>query len=77
MAGALAAGRFLRRRDGGRVALIRRWWFACPKISLEPRNLRQKRHSRHAAARDGHLRSGIMTDFDDNVIIGIVAFGMR
>jgi hypothetical protein len=36
MVGALAAGRFLRRRDGGRVALIRRRRFACPKISLEP-----------------------------------------
>jgi hypothetical protein len=36
--------------------------------------LRQKRHSQPAAARNRHLSSGIMVDFGDNVINGIVAF---
>jgi hypothetical protein len=36
--------------------------------------LRQKRHSEHPATRESHLSSGIMNDFEDNEINGIVAF---
>jgi hypothetical protein len=40
----------------------------CPKINRKPRCLRQKRHSRRPAARDGHLSSGSTADFDDNAV---------
>jgi lipoprotein-anchoring transpeptidase ErfK/SrfK len=40
----------------------------------KPENLRQKRHSEHAASRENHLSSGIATNFDDNEINRIVAF---
>jgi hypothetical protein len=74
MTAALTAGPYLWRLNGFGVALIRQPRLACPKISLGASNLRQKRHSRRAAAQDSHLRSGIMTDFDDNGLNGIVAF---
>jgi hypothetical protein len=70
----LTAGPYLWRLNGFGVALIRQPWPACPKISLGAGSLRQKRHSGRAAARDSHLRSGIMTGFDDNALYGIVAF---
>jgi hypothetical protein len=74
MTGELTPGQDLRLRDGRGVALVRRRPSASPKISQKPNHLRQKRHSEAAAARDKHLRSGIMADFDDNAINGIVAF---
>jgi hypothetical protein len=37
-----------------------------PKNEPKLENLRQKRHSQPPAARDKHLSSGIMADFDDN-----------
>src|SRR5471030_2575441 len=49
----------------------------CPKMSPKPESLRQKGHSQPPAARDKHLSSGIMTDFDDNGLNGIVAFGAQ
>src|SRR5450432_515326 len=48
------------RLDGNRVALIRRPVHACPKICRKQQHLRQKRHNRHPAARQRHLRSGIL-----------------
>jgi hypothetical protein len=74
MTGALTADPYLWRPGGGSVARIRRRRFLCPKISRKAKYLRQKRHSRRAAARDMHLSSGIMADFDDNALNGIVAF---
>jgi hypothetical protein len=73
----LTGGPYLWRLNGFGVALIRQPWPDCPKISLWASNLRQKRHSGRAAARDSHLRSGIMTDFDDNALNEIVAFGAQ
>jgi len=43
------------RLDGNRVALIRQPGRDRPKISRKQQHLRQKRHSRPAAARQGHL----------------------
>jgi hypothetical protein len=46
-----------------------------PKKSRKLGNLRQKRHSRPLATLDWYLRSGNMTQFDDNSINGIDAVG--
>jgi hypothetical protein len=56
------------------VAAIRQGCVVCPKISQKSKNLRQKSHRMHSALRDSHLSSGIMADFGDNAINGIVAF---
>jgi hypothetical protein len=77
MTGALTARQDLRQTGGSSMALIRRPARDCPKISPKPENLRQKRHSRHPASRDKHLSSGMMADFDDNALNGIVAFGTQ
>jgi hypothetical protein len=77
MTRALTADPYLWRLDGSSVALIRRLRHLCPKMSRKPERLRQKRHSQAAAARDNHLSSGIMADFDDNGLNGIVAFGAQ
>jgi hypothetical protein len=74
MTGASTTDRYLRHRDGAGVAPIRRLRRSCPKISRNPQELRQKRHSQPAAARNRHLSSGIMADFGDNEIKKIVAF---
>jgi hypothetical protein len=74
MTRALTTEPYLRQRDGASVALIRRLGRICRKISRKPHNLRQKRHSKRAATRNKHLSSGIMADFGDNAINGIVAF---
>jgi hypothetical protein len=74
MTGALTSDPYLRRRGGDTVAAIRRRQRICPKTRLKPQYLRQKRHSRDVATRDRHLSSGIMGDFEDNAINGIVAF---
>jgi hypothetical protein len=74
MTGVLTSDPYLRRRGGDTVASIRRHQRICPKISRKPQYLRQKRHSQPVATRDKHLSSGIMDDFDDNAINGIVAF---
>jgi hypothetical protein len=67
----------LRQPGGKAVALIRRGRGACPKIGQKPKNLRQKSHRKHPALRDSHLSSGIVADFDDNAINGIVAFAAQ
>jgi hypothetical protein len=77
MTTALTLRQDLRQPDGGSVAPIRRPWGPCPKISLKSKHLRQKRHNQPAAVQDKHLRSGIMADFDDNGLNGIVAFGAQ
>jgi hypothetical protein len=77
MTRALTADPYLWRLNGFGVALIRRRRHLCPKMSRKPDNLRQKRHSKRPAARDKHLSSGIMADFDDNGLNGIVAFGAQ
>jgi hypothetical protein len=74
MTGAFTSDPYLRRRGGGTVAAIRRRQCLCPKMSRKPQYLRQKRHSQPVATRDRHLSSGIIGDFDDNAINGIVAF---
>jgi hypothetical protein len=43
-------------------------------MSQKVKNLRQKRHRHRPALRDKHLSSGIMADFGDNALNGIVAF---
>jgi lipoprotein-anchoring transpeptidase ErfK/SrfK len=55
-----------RRFDGGSEAL--------PKNEPKTATVAAKRTQPRAASRDKHLSSGIMADFDDNVINGIVAF---
>jgi hypothetical protein len=50
---------------------------ACPKISHKSENLRQKSHNEPPALRDSYLSSGIIADFGDNAINGIVAFGAQ
>jgi hypothetical protein len=77
MTGVLTFRPHLRRPNGNSVALIRRHRLACPKTRRKTQNLRQKRHSEHAASRERHLSSGIMTDFGDNAINGIVAFAAQ
>jgi hypothetical protein len=63
------------RLGGGGMARSRRLRAACLKMSRKRWKLRQKRHRRRAAARETHLKSGIITDFGDNATYGIVAFG--
>jgi hypothetical protein len=65
---------YLRQWGGGYVATIRRRYRDCLKISRKRQKLRQKGHSQRAATRDKHLSSGIIGDFNDNAINGIVAF---
>jgi hypothetical protein len=72
--GTLTGHPHLRQRRGSGVARIRRDFFSCPKISQKSKNLRQKSHRTHSALRDSDLSSGIMADFGDNAINGIVAF---
>jgi hypothetical protein len=59
------------------MALVRLQQPLCSKSSLNQQHLRQKGHSQHAATRDRHLRAGIVANFDDNAINGIVAFGAQ
>jgi hypothetical protein len=68
-------GSHLRRPDGSSAAPVRRPQPDCPKISRKARILRQKRHNRRAAARDKHLSSGIVVDFDDNGLTESWRFG--
>jgi hypothetical protein len=51
--------------------------WTCPKISQKSKNLRQKSHNEAPALRDSYLSSGIIADFGDNAINGIVAFGAQ
>jgi hypothetical protein len=77
MTGSWADNAGLRQPDGSIVAVIRQLWRPCPKMSLKPQNLRQKRHRRPPALRDRHLSTGIIADFGDNGINRIVAFGAQ
>jgi len=72
--GTLIADPHVRRPGGGAMAAIRRQLSRCPKIGQKLKNMRQKGHNCPPASRDKHLSSGIMTDFGDNAINGIVAF---
>jgi hypothetical protein len=71
---ALTPDPHLGRPGGGGVAAIRRYRADCPKKSQKSKNMRQKRHRNRPALRDKHLSSGIMADFGDNALNGIVAF---
>jgi hypothetical protein len=74
MTGVLTSDPYLRRWGGDTVAAIRRRQRDCLKISRKPQYLRQKRHSQGVATRDRRVSAGIIGDFDDNTINGIVAF---
>jgi len=52
MTAGLTGRRHLWRGSDARVAWIRRFPLACPKISPKLQPLRQKSHSQHLAARD-------------------------
>jgi len=59
------------------MAIIRRIIAVCLKTQRKPEKLRQKCHRNAAAARDGRVSAGIMTDFSDNRLNGIVAFAVH
>src|ERR1700744_1952849 len=48
-----------------------------PENRTKPPDVRQKRHSGHPARREGHLTAGIIANFRDNVLNGIVALRMQ
>jgi hypothetical protein len=58
----------LRQPDGNNAAAIRQRYSACPKTSRETKKLAAKKSQAAAASREQHLNSGILADFDDNVI---------
>jgi hypothetical protein len=73
----IPAGAHLRQRGGSKGLDSAAAAQPAQKSTVEPQDLRQKRHSGRAATRDKHLSSGTIVDFDDNAANSIMAFSAQ